>query len=626
MVISVAEIKNSLFTHIDNPLGLYALIGLFLLLLIYLIRPKPLQKTIPSLIFLMKDTGKSKKESFFERLLRDFLLIFHFLLIAILAMSAMQPYFFSSKDISNEHTVIVLDTSASMLVSIGAGIGSNNLFEKAISKAKSYVAGKTSIVLVDNEPLIVLKDGKEEEATDILTKLKPKAGLSSIGNSILAAGDLLAGEKGRVIVISDFINTDSVEPIIAKKTLEAKGVYVEFVNLNSDAGNKNNIGIVNADLSEKESKITIQNFNEKPLKFDVDINGDKKNVAILPKMNEKITFKNKEGDNQVKLLIKDDFELDNQIHIYTPVKKKIKVLLITNEEKSYILPAISAYKDIWNPEITIETAAPPKMVPIDHDIIILGKIDADKLPKASLDKIKSLVQKKGAAFIVMSFQGLDDLNMKDLLPVTLGNFISQPTEVFNLQSLDEITNDLSFTKTNKYYNAKLKSGAIALANAASDNTTIIAVKDLGSGKIAYYGIIDSESKFKFDVSYPLFWQQLIDYMIHSEDISTINHKIGDKVMFDDETEVKTPSGKLKTAVLDFNEVGEYSIDSRKIYVNLLDSKESDINYFLKDENKDGYESEKSAANIKRRLIAYFIYACIIVLFSELLYIKVRGDL
>lgn len=608
-------------THIDNQLGLYALIGLLLLILIYLIRPKPLQKTIPSLLFLMKDTGKSRKESFFEKLLRDFLLVFHFLLIAMLAISAMQPFFLTNKDVSKDHTVLVLDTSASMLVREGALGGT--LFDKMKSKAKANIVGKTSIVVVQNEPLVALNQGKEEEAIDIISRLEPSDSLSSIGNSILAAGDLLAGEKGKVVVISDFINTDSVEPIIAKKTLEAKGVYVEFVEL-GDA-ERNNIGITKAEITEKESNILVHNFNKNPVKLEIDINGDRRAIGILPNMNEKVSFPNKEGVNSVKLLLDDDFPLDNDIKIYIPVRKKVRVLLISNQEKSYLLPMLDAYKQIWNPNMEIELAEPPKMPPIDHDLIILGPVDAGKLPGGSIDKIKQLVEKKGASFVATGFDGLHKIDLGKLMPVELDSFNQEPVEVFNLQTLGEITEDISFSKTNKYYSAVNKKDAISIAN-TQQNSTIIAVSDLGNGKVAYYGIVDTDSKFKFDISYPLFWQQLIDYLMNSENINNINYKIGDKVMFDEDVEVTTPKKAGKMSSIEFNLVGEHIIKGRTVYVNLFNEQESNINHNLKSQAEDDFASELGNADVKKRLITYMVYACIILLFLELLYIKVRGDL
>ena len=41
--------QNFALNHIDNKIGLYALIGIVVMFIIYLIRPKPLHKTIPSI-------------------------------------------------------------------------------------------------------------------------------------------------------------------------------------------------------------------------------------------------------------------------------------------------------------------------------------------------------------------------------------------------------------------------------------------------------------------------------------------------------------------------------------------------------------------------------------------------
>ncbi|MFH1439064.1 MAG: BatA domain-containing protein [Candidatus Woesearchaeota archaeon] len=619
---SIQSIFTTIISHIDNKLGLYALIGLFLLFLIYLIRPKSLKMTIPSLIFLMKDTGKSKKESFFEKLLRDFLLIFHFLLIAILAVSAMQPFYFSDKDVNKEHTVLVLDTSASMLAH-QESFGADNLFEQMKKEAKGYLGGKTSIVIVDNEPLVALKEGKEEEAVDIIDSLKPQSSLSTIGNSILAAGDLLAGEKGRVVVISDFISTDSVEPIIAKKTLEAKGVHVEFIGLND--GIKNNIGIVNAEFTEAESKVTIQNFNDRSVQFDFDINGEKQSLALMPNANKKISFKNKEGDNVVKLLIKDDLEIDNEIHIYTPVKKKLKVLFISNSKDSFIPAVLNAYKSSWNSEIEIDIAEPPKMPPIDHDLIIIGQVDKGKLVKGSIDQIDRLVNKKGYSLIITAFEGLNLMGLNDIMPVKIVGISEKPTEVFNLQTINEITNDISFAKTDRYFFVDLKEDAIPLAN-SKDNSTLIAIKERGNGYIAYYGIFDSNSKFKFDISYPLFWQQLIDYLINAENVNNLNYRVGEKLIFDDDVEITTPTKNLKESKISFNEIGKHTIKGRNVYVNLLSPKESNINHVLDSQTNGAYESDIVGTDVKKRMITYLIYAALAILFLELLYIKIRGDL
>ena len=216
--------------------------------------------------------------------------------------------------------------------------------------------------------------------------------------------------------------------------------------------------------------------------------------------------------------------------------------LITNEKQSYILPALSAYGLTWDVDMDIETAEPPKMPRIDHDLIILGSVDADKLPSGAIDKIGKLVKDKGASFIIAGSPTLNKVKLKKLIPVNLGSLANNPTDVFNLQTINEITNDLSFSKTNNYYKASPKKGTTVLAN-AQDNSTVIAISDYGNGKITYYGIFDTQSKFKFDISYPLFWQQLIDYMMGAENVNNINYRVGDKLVFDNDVQIITPNNK-----------------------------------------------------------------------------------
>ena len=186
--------------------------------------------------------------------------------------------------------------------------------------------------------------------------------------------------------------------------------------------------------------------------------------------------------------------------------------------------------------------------------------------------------------------------------------------------------DLSFSKVDNYYKASPLKGTTVLAN-ANDNSTIIAIADYGSGKIAYYGIFDTQSKFKFDISYPLFWQQLIDYMMGAENVNNLNYEIGEKLIFDNDVEIITPQNKkFKETSVQFDMIGEYSVRGRKVFVNLVNERESNINFVTDSEKNKVYEEDLGIANIKKPIVTYLIYAALAMLFIELLYIKVRGDL
>ena len=53
---------------IGNLLGLYGLLILVPFILIYLFKPKPVEKMIPSLMFFLRDQKHKKKASFLRRL------------------------------------------------------------------------------------------------------------------------------------------------------------------------------------------------------------------------------------------------------------------------------------------------------------------------------------------------------------------------------------------------------------------------------------------------------------------------------------------------------------------------------------------------------------------------------
>src|SRR3989344_8304817 len=97
-----------------RPLGLLALLGVAAFVVLYLRRPKPVDKVIPSLMFIMKDNKKSKQYSFFQKLMTNLLFLFQLLSILGLALVAAAPFVKLKYDTTLENTVIIIDVSASM--------------------------------------------------------------------------------------------------------------------------------------------------------------------------------------------------------------------------------------------------------------------------------------------------------------------------------------------------------------------------------------------------------------------------------------------------------------------------------------------------------------------------------
>ncbi|MBI5392508.1 VWA domain-containing protein [Candidatus Woesearchaeota archaeon] len=613
---------SSVLQYMDNQAGLYAFIAAALIVLIYLIKPKPRDKTIPSLIFIMKQSGKAKKQSFFRRLVSEFLFFLHLLIILLLAASATQPFFFSDLQVDAENTVLILDISASMATKDGL----STRFERMQSEAKSNLDGKISIILAGNEPFAVLDGGKKSDAISVIESITPTASLSNIGNSILTANDLLKEKKGIIVVISDFITTEGLEADVAKKTVEAKGRIIKFVNVKKDA---KNIGIVDLQLEDDKITATIHNYNTEEKIVTVKFNQDsQQQVKISQDMSTKVSFSPIQGINKLSIDVNngdDDLLADNIAYASYPLIEQKKILLISNKQKTAILPALQAYKESWNNHVSIDVAEPPKLPIIDHDLIIIDGFDKTKLPNAVIENIDKLVSKGKTNLIVTPQDDFKETKIAKIFPFEIlgkGN----ETEVFNQLAISDITKDVSFSKVNKYLRLRLTDAKSISLAATPDNDTIILISEYNAGLIMYYGINDQESNFRFQISYPIFWQQTIDYMLNKQSLQTLNYKVHDKLLYEDAIQIQTPTKNIKSALVDFDEAGVYKIKGKDIAVNLLNKKESNVNALTDAESNEKLDLESSQSKEKMRLLPYIVYAIIAFLFIELLYIKVRGDL
>lgn len=608
-----------LLQYADNKAGAWLFAGLIFFILMYLIKPKPSEKVVPSLMFLIRESHTQKSNSFFQKFLRDILILIHLLILLLLSVAAMHPYYNTQAEVAAEHTVLVVDNSASMSTKDGL----STRLSQAINEAKDHLEGKISIILIQNSPFVVLRDGDKKDALDIINYIPQIDAISSIGSSVLAADDILQNNKGKIVVISDFINTDPLDPYIAKQSLEAKGHSVIFVPIMNSA---DNVGIVDMQTGDNETTITVQNYNAEIASVDVKINGNSYHLEIPANWQQKITFAQQEGINNIVLETNDDFMKDNSVLLSVPYRKQTSVLVITNNEKSYIYPVMQAYAEIWNKDAVIEEGQPPVMPVINHDVIILTEVDTSSLPGSAVNKIKDAVN-NGATLIVTSQDDIEELGLDGVLPVAFADnpLVSNKVNVNMQNVLTAVTSGVSISSVDKYMQATAKENTLTLA-ATEGGVPLVVVGSYGQGTVVWYGLFDSNSTFKYDVTYPLFWQQLIDYVIGKDTIETLNYKIGEKVVFDNEIPVTTPSGKQKNVgALEFEELGIYKYQNKQVAVNLLNSVESNVDYVNEEVEKAIGEDESKKIISKQPITKALIVALLVILFLELLYVKTRGD-
>ena len=627
-----------------NPAGLYALLALIPFIILYLRRPKPKEKVIPSLMFFLTEKGITKFSNLFRQIFQNILFLLQLAIILSAAFAAAYPYFNSEKAAAAKHTVVVLDVSASMNALLQPG-GSAIRFSKAVDEANAHLAGKVSIVLASSIPIVVQERGSASEAKKALATLTAKAVETHVGDAMLAAGELVQDDAkdSNIVVISDFQSNIGTDVLVAKRSLAAKGAHVELVNVLGNKGTaaplstidnaKNalsklsNIGFVQLDINKFQTTALVKNYDDEQRAVDVRIvNNNKalpaKQLVIGPRSLEPVSFDTLHGNTELRIAQDDDFNTDNHLYISSP-SKKIRTLLITNSDTSYLLAALQSL-----PNVELDVAYPPVVKQFNYDVIIIQNASAQLMLPGFYKEINRAVA-NGTGLVITAQDGLPAYMKQFKMPAELsrnGNSSRSSVVIDNY-----LTKGIDFGVVAAYPVLKPspnKEKELATLVAADDGSTLIGTYALGNGIVLYYGLPDDLSTFRSSYFYPIFWNNALSFLTKSQDIASFNVLTG-KVEGISEQQVTTPSGNVKTARLFFDDAGFYNIGSKTVAANLLDKDESNI---ASAESFDiaGSDSKLLTSRLKAGSEIVFddqlVFAALALLLLELLLVKMRGDL
>jgi hypothetical protein len=617
-----------------NTLGLIALASLIPFIILYLRKPRPQDRVIPSLMFILQNKKTSKQADFLRKFLTNLLFFIQLLALIGLSIAVAEPYITIPYDVSLENTVIIIDVSASMQALEGS-----SRFDNAIKEAKKALSGRNSIIIAENIPLIVLEDEESETASDILGNLKPKATTTNLGDSMLLAKDILQDRPGRIVVISDFSNVNVDDLLVVKRTLSSEEVVVNFVDVSNNA---ENAGIIGMDVGKHSIKIFVRNFNPvqkqislKLIKND-EVIAESGKISVLPNSIESFIFDGTPtGISKIELEPKDDLDVDNIAYVSAPLKKKVDVLLITNRRNTNLENALLASKDmglnVVNPPVLTLNTHGNKIEPFEHDVIITHEINnigrRDGILPGTFRDLSSYVN-NGGNLIIAGQDDLNEFNKADLEIVDL-NELMQDTKRVCVDIINEFTKQFGsercFSTVSKFFDATPKKETNVIAS--TENMPILAVKKHFKGKIFYYGIIDEASDFKTLPSYPIFWNSLINFMAETEDIKDFNLKTG-KIITINEQRVKTPSSSMKTSKVIFDESGIYEFNNKKFAANLLDETESYVTKesTLREKSESAEVLTEQSTERDFNLSNFILIGVFLVMAFEVFYIKRRGDL
>lgn len=611
------------------------------------------------------------------KIVQDPLFLIQLLMLILLSIAAAGYYYTSQEALSGEHTVIVLDTSASMQT--------GSRFTEALGYADGYVSKKNSIILASDSPLLALEGGSASAAKDILKQVKPGAGTADLSAAISSGMRLLSKEGGRIIVISDFTNWKGDDPVASKSLAESYGIKVSFIKVGKPA---NNIGIINGWIEADNGKYSytgvIKNYLGQNQNVEIETGrGNSGNYSTSFSLDvpaggtNQFTLGNLEpGITTVKLDAKDDLTVDNQAYISIPDTSTQSILYVTDDGK---LPSKTALSLLPNSNLTVSDTVPSSLD--SYTLVVLAEKETP-IANSSVDRIDSYVRNGGNVVFIASgalVPAKTELNLIKILPVKPIEVSSDEKglEVKEVQQ-SSVTRDIKTDEISvrKYLNASERTGSTTLM-ALENGVPLLSYWQVGKGTVFYMGFNDelgdvqtssetnvssktnssktnsnnktnntdqmnnsvgtsSESEtwnnFHNLPEYPVFWIKFVQWIGGTGDITEYNLKTGTLTALSKTEQVKTPTKTFTSNKVIFDEAGIYEISGKKIASNLYSDKESDTRVDASDLVKRAATEDKSKVvkadsyTAKKDITNYLIAVMFLLLLLEILIVRQRGEL
>ncbi|PAV11450.1 N-terminal double-transmembrane domain-containing protein [Methanosarcina spelaei] len=622
----------------ENPLALAALLSLIPLIIIYMLRPRPTVLAIPSLMFVLKlERERKRVYASLTKIVRDPLFLIQLLMLILLSIGAAGYYYTSQEPLSGEHTVLVLDTSASMQV--------DSRFDDAVKIADGYVSKKNSIILASDTPLLALDGGDASSAKDILNKVKPGAGTADLSAAITTGMRSLSTEGGRIIVISDFTNYKGDDPVASKNLAESYGISVNFVKVGSPA---DNIGIINGWIEATDGKYgytgVIKNYKDHSESIKIETGrGTSGNSSTSFSLDvpaggtKQFTLENLgPGITTVQLDVKDSLPVDNKAYISIPVTSNQRILYVTDNGK---LPSKTALSLLPNSNLTVSKSVPDVLD--NYTLVVLAQ-KKTPIGNSSVERIESYVRNGGNAVFIASgalVPEKTDVDLLKILPVKPLKLDDDENGLGVKEVLkSSITTDIRSDEISarKYLNATERTGSTTLVT-LDNGVPLLSYWQVGKGTVFYMGLSDelgedSWNNFHNLPEYPVFWIKLVQWLGGTGDISEYNLNTGTLNSLSKTEEIRTPSKTFTSNRVLFDEAGIYELSGKKIAVNLYNDRESNTTVDASELIKravaeDGPKIVKEDSyTAKNDITDYLIGFMFLFILLEILIVRQRGEL
>ncbi|PIY60313.1 hypothetical protein COY95_02420, partial [Candidatus Woesearchaeota archaeon CG_4_10_14_0_8_um_filter_47_5] len=497
--------------------------------------------------------------------------------------------------------------------------GSQTRFEKARSIAHDHLGQKNTIILIKGTPALIAQDVGKAQARKFINAIRPTQSLSNIGDAMLMVGDVVEDKDAEVLVLSDFIPKEGTpDPLIAKNILASQGYDVELINVGSAQGN---VGFVDMTLEEGKALVSVKNFADHPAP--VQIKNTDVHLMLEPHSLETFSIDLEPGITQFELQTENDgLPADNILYLSVPEEQQRSVLFVTQTKSSYVRDALSSMENLH-----IEYVEPPILPQLNYNIVVIDQVQPGSILTGTFDEIRERVERDGQSLIIMGQPDIArSFDFKGLFPLTASDQVAQDSPIVNTEAFNSLKN-INFGVSSVILKGGLISNTTIVLAETPEGVPVITITKLGKGYVVYYGIVDEKNSFRLSPDYPVFWIELLNILKGREDVQETNLRIGQTISVKKGGALRTPSNTRITQSIFADEVGFYTLDSKKIAANLLNQEESSLVSTLVSEQEDEFSAEpqETIARVKTELMPVLIGLGLLFLFIELVVIKRRGD-
>lgn len=611
--------------------GLAALAGIIPLIIVYLLKPRPKNIILPSLMFVRRISQNvlDSRHTISKKITDP--LFFLQLLALILISTAIAGPLLEEVKADSEKVVIIIDSSASM--------NAPDRADGARTIAIESLGEENTIIAAESIPVVLAKALDADDAEGVVDHLEARNTPGDIPKAILTVINDKENENGKIVVISDFENWAGKAPETYIRIANTRSMELEF----RQVGNKTaNYAIVDGYLKDRNDgtydyTCTVKNFNDRSADLDIQLESQvdspssttvSSSVHLAEFGAQQIIFSSiPQGTSTVNILNEDAIPCDNIAYISIPEVKLKKILVLTDSEqaagKSPLITAISLLPDI---HVDVRQALPDNVTGYDT-IIVNSKYDP--LPTRSVQEIVAYA-KSGKDLIVIGNECLyDSFQMRGLYPILPVDISSVEKEgshtIETVGSGKNIFDDVSFSEVylRRFLATTPKEDAAVLAEVKGIGP-LVCMRNIKNGTVAYVGFSDTTetdawNNFATTPTYPVFWAKLLKYMWGVGDISETNVNTGRYQAFDQKVKIKTPTEIISSDFVYYDECGLYSLDQKNVAANLYDSMESNT-FTEKRLNLTGENGEIQKQELRTKspdkLRKFLIYALLLLLIIE----------